>query len=90
MASGAAVLAQDGAIDVIVEGNREVLAVEMEGYAVMAAGESCNAMSLVMKSVCDFADPSKNDDWQAYAAYTSASFFDQLLRRFGVELIVRG
>jgi nucleoside phosphorylase len=86
MASGAAVLAQDGAVDVITDGNREVLAVEMEAYAVMAAAETCSITALVMKSVCDYADPSKNDDWQAYASYTSAAFFDQLIRRSAREL----
>jgi hypothetical protein len=27
-----------------------------------------------MKSVCDFGDEDKSDDWQSYAAFTSATF----------------
>ncbi len=34
--------------------------------------------ALAIKSVCDFADAHKGDNWQAYAAYTSAAFFNQL------------
>jgi nucleoside phosphorylase len=29
--------------------------------------------AFVMKSICDFADGEKSDNYQAYAAYTSAS-----------------
>lgn len=79
MASGASVLAHDGAIAPITEGHREVIGVEMEAYAVMAAAELCGATPLVIKSVCDFADSEKSDGWQAYAAYTSASFLAHLL-----------
>lgn len=79
MASGASVLAHDGAIAPITEGHREVIGVEMEAYAVMAAAELCGAIPLVIKSVCDFADSEKSDGWQTYAAYTSAAFLAQLL-----------
>lgn len=79
MASGASVLAHDQAIGPIVEGHREVIAVEMEAYAVMAAADLCGAIPLVIKSVCDFADAKKSDDWQAYASYTSASYLAHLL-----------
>jgi len=79
MASGASVLAHDRAIEPIVEGHREVIAVEMEAYAVMAAADLCGTTPLVIKSVCDFADAKKSDDWQVYASYTSASYLAHLL-----------
>lgn len=79
MASGASVLAHDGAIGPIADGHREAIGVEMEAYAVMAAAELCSATPLVIKSVCDFADSEKSDGWQTYAAFTSAAFLAQLL-----------
>ncbi|WP_122599309.1 response regulator [Pseudomonas viridiflava] len=81
MASGAAVLATSSALAPIAAQNRELLAVEMEAYAVMAAADFCKSpapIALAIKSVCDFADAEKGDNWQEYAAYTSASFFHQL------------
>lgn len=81
MASGASVLAHDGALAPIVGGHRDVIAVEMEAYAVMAAAELCGATPLVIKSVCDFADSKKSDDWQAYASYTSVAYLTHLLPR---------
>jgi nucleoside phosphorylase len=81
MASGAAVLATSSALEPITAQNRELLAVEMEAYAVMAAADYCKApapVALAIKSVCDYADAEKSDNWQNYAAYTSASFFHQL------------
>lgn len=79
MATGASVLAHSDMMEFISDQNRDVLAVEMEAYAVMAAAESCSCKGLVIKSVCDFADATKSDDWQAYASYTSAAFFFHLV-----------
>jgi len=36
--------------------------------------------AIIIKSVCDFADKNKNDDWQKYSSYTSAAFANQLFR----------
>jgi nucleoside phosphorylase len=55
---------------------RKLAAVEMEAHAVHRA---CNdttdpaPLYLCAKSICDFA-ANKDDDWQHYAAYTSANF----------------
>lgn len=83
MASGASVLANSSALSDITGPNRDVIAVEMEAYAVMAAVEyavSPAPISVTIKSVCDFADQEKGDNWQKYASYTSAAFFNQLLQ----------
>lgn len=52
------------------------MAVEMEASGIAATlYQMKNAPSFVMvKSICDFADSKKNDEWQEYAAYASANF----------------
>ena len=55
---------------------RKLAAVEMEAYAVHRACTDTvdpEPIFLCAKSVCDFA-AGKNDDWQHYAAFTSAQF----------------
>lgn len=81
MASGASVVADDAQRDFIGSQHKDLLGVEMEGYAVMAAAEYCKTprpIAIVIKSVCDFADSLKDNTWQSYAAYTSAAFAHQL------------
>ena len=41
---------------------------------------------MILKSVCDFADPDKDDDFQAYAAYTSANLLWAFLKQYMNEL----
>jgi nucleoside phosphorylase len=83
MASGASVVADRTSVSEIAGQQRDLLGIEMEAYAVMAAAEYApepTPIGIVIKSVCDYADPEKADNWQAYAAYTSAAFADHLLR----------
>lgn len=89
MASGASVLANDKAVAEISLQNRDIIAIEMEAYAVMAAAEYAlkpAPIAIAIKSVCDFADANKGKDWQSYAAYTSAAFFDQLVKAPGFQI----
>jgi nucleoside phosphorylase len=86
MASGASVLAHADVVRSIQDQNRDLLAVEMEAYGVMAAAAACEVSALAIKSVCDFADANKDDGWQDYAAYTSAAYFAELLPRLAVWL----
>jgi nucleoside phosphorylase/CheY-like chemotaxis protein len=78
VASGAAVLSAVEAVTEIREQqHRKILGIEMEAYGVMTAGEYASGPRpkiFCAKSVCDFADEHKSDDYQAYAAYTSAAF----------------
>ena len=56
--------------------HRKTLGVEMETYGMFVAAEESpepQPRCFSLKSVCDFADPSKDDAHQAYAAYTSAA-----------------
>ncbi|MFW7208718.1 MULTISPECIES: response regulator [unclassified Enterobacter] len=82
LASGAMVLASDSSLASITTQNRDLIGVDMEAYAVMAASDYARKTApicLVIKSVSDYADSSKTDSWQEYASYTSAQFFDRLL-----------
>lgn len=86
LASGAAVLEDPDVAAGIQDQHRKVLGIEMEAYSVFAASIDSPAPQpavLVMKSVCDFADSHKNDDYQDYASYTSATsvqlFFEKYL-----------
>ncbi|WP_175452506.1 phosphorylase family protein [Thiohalomonas denitrificans] len=82
MASGASVIADDISARSVVTQHKELLAIEMEAYAVMASAEYSTdpkPVAIAIKSVCDYADSNKNDLWQRYASYTSAAFAQQLL-----------
>ena len=37
---------------------------------------------LALKSVCDFADSTKDDKYHAYASYTSAKIFTTLVKEY--------
>ena len=60
-------------------------ALDMESYAVMYAVKEAPApkpKGLVIKSVCDYADEEKSDQYQKFAAYTSAQFAKLLYEKF--------
>jgi len=84
MASGAAVVADKTVFMELISRQKNVLAVEMEAYAVLASGLGSGKprpITIVLKGVCDFADKKKSDDYQAYAAFNSASILIELIRR---------
>lgn len=90
IASGSAVLADGQIVSEIRTQQRTVLGVEMEAYGLFAAAASTEQpkpMVVVMKSVCDFADPDKHDAMQAYAAYTSAAAFRIFVERNLAEIV---
>lgn len=90
LASGSAVIADTGIVDDIKLQQRAVCGIEMEGYGLFSAvHHSCKPqpMAMVLKSVCDFADPHKNDDHQSYASYTSAKVMQVFFERFANTLI---
>jgi nucleoside phosphorylase len=75
LGSGAAVVAARETVDATKEHWRKLIGLEMEAYGVHHA---CNTvvhpppMFLCLKSICDYAGPDKNDQWQDYAAFTAA------------------
>jgi hypothetical protein len=57
---------------------------EMEGVGVATACHNAgNVRFLLIKGICDWADPKKNDSWHAYAADAAACFTKALLARVG-------
>ncbi len=63
---------------------RKLIGIEMEIYGVLSAVKYSTKPSpipICMKSVCDFGDDSKSDDWQHYASYTSASAMLLLIKK---------
>ncbi|MDB5357410.1 MAG: hypothetical protein JWN24_3863 [Phycisphaerales bacterium] len=77
VASGAAVVENQKAIDAICAHNRKVIGVEMESYGVYLAAKLARAprpLAFSAKSVCDFGIAPKTDEFQRYAAFTSANF----------------
>ena len=77
VATGAVVLEDPQTVELIKSQNRATNGVEMEAYGVMAAAFNSGPnrpKAMAVKSVCDFADPEKNNEWQHYAAHTSAQF----------------
>lgn len=86
MPSGAAVIANKDVANQVKDGqHRKLLGIEMEAYGAMCAAEYSPEPKpevMVVKSVCDFADNKKNDDFHLYAAYTSASFIVEYIKEY--------
>ncbi len=64
---------------------RNLLGIEMEIYGMMLAVETLpdpQPIAIVFKSVCDYVNPNKNDKWQKYAAYTSALFLYEFIKKY--------
>jgi len=78
--SGSAVLADGRLLKEIKEQHRKLLGVEMELYGVYVAARDCsppNPIAFGIKSVSDYADDTKDDDYQPYASHAVR----ELLRR---------
>lgn len=78
MACGSVVVQNEEVIKNFIDPhNRKLKGLDMESYGVFYAVENSfrpKPKVLVCKSICDFADSNKNDDYQEYSAFTSASF----------------
>ncbi|MDK2773331.1 MAG: hypothetical protein KYX68_14090 [Flavobacterium sp.] len=73
--SGSYVVASETLVNDIIGQNRKLLAIDMEGYGMYLACHFFNETKpLLIKSVCDFGDTHKGDDFQEYASFTSANF----------------
>lgn len=76
--------------DIKVNQNREVIGLEMEAYGVFCAAAALSEPRpkvFSLKSVCDFADPRKNDAMQRYASYSSAAILLAFLQQH-VEFVL--
>ena len=86
IASGSAVVQDEDIVAPIKTHNRKLIGLDMETYGVFFAAENISQprpIPLVIKSACDFADKDKSDEYQAYAAFTSA----QYLFHFALEFL---
>jgi nucleoside phosphorylase/CheY-like chemotaxis protein len=85
VASGAAVLGDRTTARRVLEQHRELLGIEMETYGVYAAADEAGRprpLAFSLKSVVDFADSNKDDEFQAYGAYTSAEALREFAERY--------
>ena len=58
---------------------------DMESYSIVYAAENASMprpIPIIIKSVCDYADSGKTDDYQKFAAYTSCEFAKLLYEKF--------
>jgi nucleoside phosphorylase len=86
MASGASVVQVEEMMNDVKEQHRNLVGIEMENYALFAAGELASEprpRCMAVKSVCDFGDERKNDNQRAYAIHTSTAFFWKVLEHEG-------
>ena len=85
VASGASVLADQKSIEMVKEQHRKMLGIEMEAFGVFSAAyNACipQPLPFSIKSVCDYADETKADDFHSYAAYTSAMTLKELVEQY--------
>ena len=85
LACGTYVMANKEAVDASVHALKpQTMGLDMESYGVFLGAESASdprPKALVVKSVCDFANEQKSDEYQALAAYTSSRFAEYLLTK---------
>ena len=90
IASVPAVLSSKEQVETIQTHCRKLLGVEMEGYGVFYAASNSSRprpkYTMLAKSVSDYADPKKSDDYQEYAMYTSAMLVRHIIEN---ELVYR-
>jgi len=81
--SGSAVIQSSRLVEIIRAQSRKVIGIEMETYGIFYAAENAplpRPLAISIKSVCDFADEDKNDDYQLYAAFCSANYAYRFLK----------
>lgn len=82
IASGSYVISSESKLKEIKQHQRKLLGVEMEGYGLYYTCEHNQdkaVRGLMVKSVSDFGDSTKNDRYQEYSSYTSAQFVYQFI-----------
>ncbi len=86
MACGSAVVANRKILERQIHTQlRETAGLDMESYAVVYAALHApdpRPIPIIIKSVCDFANSEKSDDYQRFAAYTSCEFAKLLYEKY--------
>ena len=91
VASGEKVIADTFTVPELQSSWNKLIGVEMEGFGTALAvyqADSAPAM-LMVKGICDWADPNKNDGWQAYAADVAAAYVVNFLKSKPMESRVK-
>ena len=70
--------------------NCNVLAIEMEGSGIADATWTAGQQYLVVRGICDYCDPKKNDLWQGYAAVTAAAYARALIVNVSIASYANG
>lgn len=83
VASAQAVIKHGSHLQAVSQFFTNLLGVEMEGVgtALAAFNREAPVDFVLVKSICDWADEGKNDNWQPYAADAAAAFAIALVRR---------
>lgn len=85
VASGSSVVTDPALVASIIKHNRKLIGLEMEVYGVYYAAANCTKprpITFAVKSVCDFADTDKNDNYHKYAAYTSSRILYEFVTNY--------
>ncbi len=91
LASGSAVVANSDLVDMQIRSQfDETIGLEMEAYGVVYAAKHAiepKPYAIIAKSICDFADSRKDDNYQKFAAYTSCEFVKNLCLYFLPDVV---
>ena len=82
--SGASVIQDEQLLkEVVKPQHRKTLGIDMETYGVYFASKYAKSHTeyISIKTVCDFADENKNNNYQAYSAFLSANFIYKLIKK---------
>ena len=83
IASVPAVLSSKEEVEKIQNHCLKLLGIEMEGFGLFFAASNCAhprpQYTVLIKSVTDYADPEKSDNYQDYAMFTSAEFAKHII-----------
>lgn len=85
MFTGTSVIANAKFVEGLNDMHRKIKGIDMEAYSVACAAKYAGGISptvIILKSVSDFADPDKNDDFHRYASFTSARVLYEWAIRF--------
>jgi len=88
MASGGSVLQANRLMEDVREQHKNLIGIEMESYGVFTAvnyASKPKPKCISIKSVCDFGDEDKDDEFHQYASYTSAAYLALLIDIVFVE-----
>jgi nucleoside phosphorylase/CheY-like chemotaxis protein len=85
LASGATVLSDMSTAGNVKDQHRQLAGIDMEAYSIFAAAAESvlpQPKAFVLKSVVDFADPEKSDNYRDYAAFTGAKALEEFAKRY--------